>query len=175
MKKIEVLKKAIQMLEGGFPYSWFKAETCNCGVVVRAMGVSDDMDTAGYGIWKTKTLSGECPITGLKLSTIQRTLVESGFTKKDIWELEKLSNKTIAEKIGETVIIDGNESFMSSKIGVHGDFKYTDKATLIKYLRAWVSILEEQTAKETPEVKTVIVRVAVPVTISKQAEQLILS
>ncbi len=170
-KKVNVLKKAIQMLENGFEYDWDSTEMCNCGVVVKALGVSDSVYTAGSGNWIEKTNSGECAITGLKISTIQRELVNAGFTKKDIRELEKLANQDIAKRIGEHINSDNTfvkYSFMDSYLP-NGNFKYADKATLIKYLRAWVEILEEEKPKEIPQPK--IVYVAVPVTITEQAKE----
>lgn len=168
-KKIEVLNKAIQMLENGFDYNWYHLTSCNCGLVVSAaIGRQVKHDEAHdsinrSGIWNSVRLpfANQCPITGLKIGLIQNTLLDADFTKQDIVELEELSNEEITSRC----------NFITSPRLCYNVIK----ENLIEYLRAWVAILKEQEPKEQPKevVKTVYIRVAVPASLSEQAKVLL--
>lgn len=170
-KKIATIEKAIGMLENGFPYTWSCDETCNCGVVYLATGgTRKEIFNTDGGCWSTKINTfGQCAITGLPFSIVRDRMLEHGFVRKEIIELENLSNKEI--RVRANLRIDNHTKLDYGSIAFDDRGK---KETLLKYLRAWVSILNEQDAKE-PELKERIVYVSVPVTISEQAKELITS
>lgn len=179
-KKIEVLEKAVQMLENGFNYSWFALDRCNCGLLVQATGFNKSYleysKATNVQSWRfaIKDLDNKsngqdrCSVTGLYFSDVQRILRDLGFTASELCELEFLGNPQIAEKIGWIThkTLHGNE-LLSDNI--------FSKSNLLKYLRAWIELLREEDAKESPEVKERIVYVAVPVSITEQTKELILS
>lgn len=171
LKKIEVLQKAVQMLESGsFNYNWESVVSCNCGLVAVASGAkqSDIRLLMPFGIWSQKVKNGQCPITGLMLSDIQRRLAEAGFTKIEIINLEHLSDQKIRFSAGLTA--KGYEDDMAGRVS------YTDRGEMravIKYLHAWIELLQEQTPKVEVREVVKIIRVAVPASISEQAKQLL--
>jgi len=103
-----------------------------------------------------------------------QVLKDTGFTYTELVELEYLGNEKIANKAG--IPISYYEKGFSA---AHGHFK--DKDCLIKYLKAWVSILEENEISYTlptmqngeSKVKEVIRYVAVSESLKEQAKELI--
>lgn len=143
MKKIDVLKRAIEKLEGGARHSWMDSASCNCGILAQSclnmeyrqfenlMYLSEPSFTSLGVSWGDKAENQKkCAVTGIPLHVIFESLFSAGFTPDELHELEYLSNKDILNKTG---------------------FSYLDKyykENLVKYLTAWVSILEEQQPRQ---------------------------
>lgn len=128
MKKIEVLKKALDMLNNGFEYNFTDVDRCNCGVVLKAAGLTsaEINETESLYSYTYFTNIGHCSVTGMPFCKVQAMFIQLGFTKNDIINLEKLSDETILSKAGNLK-------------------NYANKNNLIKYLTAWIEILEEET------------------------------
>jgi hypothetical protein len=178
MNKIEALKATIINLEDNkTEYDWSTCNHCNCGVVAKTLLNGKLPYEAGL---LNSPLSGEvgsgafsrealCLTTNLPLPLVFQKLKDAGFTHLELQELEWLGNEIILNKIGEKKLILNGISFIK-------DSKYSNKKTLIKYLKAWVEILEEEQTKtqnKLPEIKEVvkprerISYVAVPETITQ--------
>lgn len=79
------------------------------------------------GTWKDLTQSS-CSATGLSGSTIIKAFQSAGFRPEDIVHIEFLENKAI---------------LANSDIKIE-EYYYTKKSNLIKYMKSWVQILENQ-------------------------------
>lgn len=128
--KIEALEHALYVLKNNLvQYNFYDTCKCNCGILAQSVletGVNDAFKEMVYdmpGIWGT---TAKCNITGDSLSRIFVILNECGFTPKDMWELEELSNKNILKEAGVRRL------------------SVSSKEALIAYLEAWVRILERE-------------------------------
>ena len=139
------LKDAIKIVLKGLQkniisYEWFNVQSCNCGLIVQHLlnasseEVSRRFDKSRKSVsdrdemnW-TELVQHKCSVTGLPLDGIIKTLFKRGFKPEDIVHLEYLSNKEILKR---TDIDTKNEEY------------FTRKENLIKYLKAWLEILNE--------------------------------
>lgn len=146
MTKIEALKKTVYNLENDvYEYDWFDFNSCNCGVLAKAVLNGQSAESCGY---RDSPISGGhagcfskrayCMTTDLPLPLVFQTLKDVGFTHQDLLELEFLGNVHIANKIGK--IVDVN--YWPGVNIIHGFFD--KKETLISYLKAWVELLTEE-------------------------------
>lgn len=179
MNKIETLKATIANLESGMIYHWSNPNNCNCGVIAKTLCNVDDLSEVGF--YNSKIRSNNvgafaqlayCMTSNLPIPLVFEKLKQAGFTHKELIELEYLANERIADKIGEKIIVGGTNNLPKS-------INFTKKETLIKYLKAWVEILEEESnvvteVKVIEDVKPVVrektVYVSVPETITTLAE-----
>lgn len=144
MNKLEAIKQTIYNLENDvYEYNWTNADTCNCGVVARTImgGVraneagfsntpSIDHDLTCFAGW------GHCLTTNLPLPRVFQELKDAGFSHQDLIELENLSNKKVATAIGISPYEFPEKKYWLSS-------ERTNKSWLIKYLKAWAEILEQ--------------------------------
>lgn len=137
MNKIEALKKTIYNLESGeYDYEWGEPNSCNCGILCHSI-TGGDVEIKVAALF---TEAAKCMKTGIAVPAIFKILMNTGFTYKDIHELEFLSNSKIAKRAG--IEIDTRPSsfgWCTKRVG-RG---FSNKETVIDYLKAWVSILEE--------------------------------
>lgn len=160
MNKIEALKKTIYNLENDvYDYRWHDADSCNCGILARTIlggktarqcGLNDSPLRANHGGFGRFAY---CMVSDLPIPEVFQALKDTGFSYQEIVELEMLGNMEILNRIQA-----GSYFNEDQQIYVINNLKYSDKETVIKYLKAWVEILEEKDidtgAKiETPEPK----------------------
>lgn len=164
MKKLEVIKKTIYRLENNLvEYDWSKCNSCNCGVLASTcMGRDITLFEIGPEVFSDKipgpfAMKAYCMVTGIGISEVIKSLMDAGFTFDDIKHLEFLSDAKISERAGIKLGYWDKAGYPVA----HGYFNKKDY--LIKYLKAWVEILEEE-AK--PVAKERIVYVAVSETIT---------
>ena len=166
MEKITALKKTIYNLENDvYHYDWCSFESCNCGVLAKTITGSNSLVAAGFLDSPTQNRKYEafcsyayCITTKLELPLVFQSLKDSRFTIGELNGLENLNGKNIVEKTGK--------------------LSRTNKDDVIKYLKAWVEILEEekpQIQPEQPKEKTIIKYVAVSQTINESLPETILS
>lgn len=188
MTKKEALIKTIYNLENDvYEYNWQNTDKCNCGVLAKTIlggknptecGLFDHKEAKGVGTFSMKAY---CLTTGEPLSVVFKSLKDAGFTYEELCNLEFLSDRKIADRCGIKV-----SSFQPEQEASHGQFFV--KGYLISYLKAWVSILQEEETRTqpvqtpaieapavTPKVVTKTVYVAVPQSITSQTKELILS
>lgn len=147
MNKIEALKQTVFNLENNvYVYDWHDAERCNCGVV--AMTLLDGRLPSKCGYFDSKSIEGagcfsskaHCLTTGLELPLVFQTLKDSGFTYRELCDLEFLADRKIAGIAGLKV-----SEWTKGQDAAHGQF--TKKECLVKYLKAWIEILDAGTTK----------------------------
>lgn len=170
----EILIKKLKIVINGLEtdnihYDWDHQGSCNCGVVAQVMleipaanlekrfsNLCTKGDLASFfgdPLGKTATTwknlaSMYCPITGIPTKELFKELYEAGMTRDDFNHLEYLSNPFILKRaeVDTTKPLFGEGLF--SFIRISDGKYYTRKENLIKYLKAWVSILEEELVPE---------------------------
>lgn len=169
MNKIQALEQTIFNLENDvYEYHWGDYESCNCGVLAKTLldtkrairrlveSVKPIRDhNEPYHLFTDRTY---CLTTGEELNEVFSALKIAGFTHMELRGLELLNGKEVLDRINRIEPLSkGNK--------VHA----------IVYLKAWVEILKEQlpVQPEAPKQKTVYV--SVPISITEQSKELILS
>lgn len=185
MTKIEALKQTIvNLIEDKIQYNWTSANNCNCGVVARALLDVDDLFQHGY---TTNTFpidplargcfarDAYCITSNIPIPKVFQSLKDAGFSHEDLLSLEYLGDPKICKKAG----MESTTSLCPYPTLVGGG--YNQKDNLIKYLKAWIEILEEQQVKVIvqPEpikekVKETIRYVSVPETLTEKSKELLL-
>lgn len=142
---ITSLKTAITALEADtINYNWEKQQSCNCGVVAQAVLKKTSSEILGSissmvnsvtrekqsGTWKN-CVKNFCNITGESTQQIFKDLSEAGLSAQDICHLEYLENPAILKKA-------------KIRTGIFNKMYFQKKSNLIKYLKAWVQILEQE-------------------------------
>ena len=147
MKTIQALKRVVEALEKDtVEYDWNKPNMCNCGLIAQAAlslnpkdldtrfradaaAYKRDTDSKGSCLTWKAVVQRSCGVTGLSSSEIITAFGQAGFRPEDVVHLEFLENKAILKEAG----IDGTQ----------GGY-YKKKENLMKYLRAWIKILETE-------------------------------
>lgn len=140
------LSEVINSLENDIvKYNWKEQSSCNCGLIVQSLLNLDLMRVSKYFhderkktslcyddketfTWKA-VLKERCTATGLPMRGIFKALLDHGFRPEDIAHVEYLTNKGI---LAGTTIDTTQEKYFSRK------------ENLIKYLKSWVNILNEE-------------------------------
>lgn len=150
MKKLEVIKQTIYRLENNLvEYDWRCSKSCNCGVLASTcMGRDITTSEIGKMVLNCKNpgafaRKAYCMVTGIGISEVIKSLMDAGFTFDDIKHLEYLSDANIAAKAGIKLGYWEETGYPIA----HGYFM--EKEYFIKYLKAWVEILEEEAISET--------------------------
>lgn len=150
MTKIEALKKTIYNLENSvYEYSWGYMDSCNCGVLARTILGGRLPSKCGLSSVKAVVKKGafsmyaSCMTTNLPLPLVFKSLKDAGFTHKELYELEYLMNPEILKTLK---IATYSDHFHNCNIPSSNG--YQNKKNLIKYLKAWVEILEEKLNSE---------------------------
>lgn len=129
---IQALRKtADRLAQSGF-YQWGHMGQCNCGFlaqVVTGKTAAEIHATAmtGYGDW-SEQLNDYCPTTGLPMDELIDELLNAGFNREDLAQLERLSNPDIRNHVAVT----------------GQSLQHNNKEHVITYLRAWAGFLEEK-------------------------------
>lgn len=144
---IEVIKKTIHVLENDLVYyDWMRSTSCNCGILAQQIGINpdhilsqistvDDHSLPGGPWTRCSRLQSKCEATGKPLQEVFKKLFDLGLSFKDIGNLENLSDENILKKMGGThKVYHGRNS------------RRGEKTEVIKYLKAWTELLEEENA-----------------------------
>lgn len=129
---INALTKSVEFLERlDYWYAWTDSASCNCGILAQQImncngsELRKDIDTS-HGLWSDGARYFEqCRKTGVPINIIFQKFYEIGLTSKDIIQLENLSNKKIIRKAK-----------------LENNLKIGDKDNLIKYMKAWIELLQ---------------------------------
>jgi len=145
-KLINAIRETIIDLETGRKhYEYTDCHNCNCGILaqnichISAWALEKAFEPCSE-IWEGAV---RCSSTGEPLQKILKQMYSVGLTKKNIQNLEMLSDKKICKEAG-------------IKVGQ----RYDDKKYLLMYLSAWLRILEREQPKEVkpePEYRTVVI------------------
>lgn len=174
MTKIEALRKTIYNLENDlYNYNWCSIDQCNCGLVAMTLLGGKLPTDNGYGNSPKRHPSlnhwsgaSYCMTTNLSLPKVFQALKDAGFTHKELVNLEYYGDKRVAEKLGFKIEYRSN----GHPFG-YNHVQLDNKETAIKYMKAWLEILEADQLP--PAIKETIRYVAVPEIISEQAIMII--
>lgn len=162
-KLITALRTSAKALENDtFGYNWNEAHSCNCGILCCALfGKSlSDMEKLLeenniYGQW-AEAVQEYCPVTGTSTNKIFKELMSYGLSPADIVQLENLSSPAVIARMGltETVTRTTRNGWFKKPIVVTETVptrpEYNRKEHLIKYLRTWADMLQEEGRMDAP-------------------------
>jgi hypothetical protein len=146
---ILAIRNTASHLDKSNQYQWGHMGACNCGFLVQEvlkMSKEEIHSKAmkGHGDW-SEQLNDYCPNSGLPMDELIDKLLEVGFSRNDLKDLEKLSGKEVLEQLP---LGDRN-------------LKQNVKADVIKYLLTWATLLENQLLEsieiEIPQIESSVV------------------
>ncbi len=133
---IHVLRKTAKTIEASTHYQWGHMGACNCGFLAQEITQLTQAEIhrralMRHGDW-SEQLNDYCPIHGLPFDDIISELIAYGFDSDDLRHLEKLSDPTILRSL-----LPGERTLT-----------HNHKKDVIRYLRLWANLLEEELVKD---------------------------
>ncbi len=130
LKIIEALRKTANQLENGNRYEWGHMGSCNCGNLAQTITFFSRSEIQKYALEKrgdwSEQLIDYCPTSDLPMDLIIEKMINFGFTRYDLQNLEWLSDTNVLNKIGV--------NFLNRNL----------KSDTILYLKSWSNLLEDQ-------------------------------
>jgi hypothetical protein len=129
---IQTIRRSAKKLELSTIYQWGHMGSCNCGFLAQEVTklTKEEIHTRAmmrHGDW-TEQLNDYCPVNGLPMDDLISELLVFGFDSDDLRHLEKLSDG----KILRTIPLEER------------DLKHNLKKDVVKYMKAWADLLEEE-------------------------------
>lgn len=143
-KLIIALKKTVDdLVNNKKEYQWTDIARCNCGIVAQNVcGFSErQVDHYAKSLWTD--MAEECQSTGIPINIIMAKLQEVGMSWEDIMDLEYCGNEKICEEAGISIRHMKGGRFYATSNG-KALLLYQTKEGLIRYLNAWIRILERE-------------------------------
>ena len=128
---IRALRLTADKLEKGSTFQWGHMGSCNCGNLAQTVTHFSKEQIHAYALQKRGNWSDQlidyCPSSGYPMDMIIEKMLEIGFTLDDLGHLEWLSDRRVVERIGANTKLYRN-----------------DRADVVKYMRTWAELLEEE-------------------------------
>lgn len=129
---LSVLRNTAHNLEKSTQYQWGHMGCCNCGFLAQEISLLRKEEIharamQGHGDW-SEQLNDYCPGSGLLMDNLISEMLSYGFDSDDLMHLERLSDPQIIRTFPN-----------SGK-----DLKHNVKADVIRYLKAWADMIQEQ-------------------------------
>ena len=129
---IEAISQVIAQIQEGAEYQWGHMGACNCGHLAQALTSKTrrEIHAAALlraGDWGQQSID-YCPSSGMPLDAIISEMLEAGLTLDDIDGLERLNGPHVLARLPL------EQRWM----------KRNDRDHLVRYLRTWRELLEEQ-------------------------------
>jgi hypothetical protein len=129
---VSVLRTTAKKIEGSNSYQWGHMGLCNCGFLAQEITHFTKAEIhqramQRHGDW-TEQLNDYCPTSGLPMDDLISELLSFGFDANDLKHLEKLSDG----KVLRLIPVDQR------------DLKHNIKKDVVKYLKIWANLLEEE-------------------------------
>jgi hypothetical protein len=129
---VEVLRTTARNLEQSTDYQWGHMGSCNCGFLARQItklkkNQIHSFAMQRYGDW-SEQLNDYCPTSGLPMDNLISEMLNFGFDADDLKHLERLSDKRV----------------LNSLAAGERHLRFNSKSDVVKYLRAWANLLEEE-------------------------------
>lgn len=130
------LRDTAHVLEKSEDYQWGHMGCCNCGFLAQRITHlrKDKIHSYAmqrYGDW-SEQLNDYCPTSGMPIDDLISEMINFGFDRDDLKNLERLSDKRILDSM------PADERYL----------RFNVKNDVIKYLNVWASLLEEEYAAE---------------------------
>ena len=131
---IEALRITAGNIESNPIYQWGHMGACNCGFLAQEVTKLTKAEIhrramQSYGDW-SEHLNDYCPVNGQPFDDVISQLINFGFSIDDLAHLEKLSDPKIVQSIP------------LAERSLH----YNVRQDVVRYLKAWVMILEDELA-----------------------------
>ncbi|MBC5991594.1 hypothetical protein [Pontibacter cellulosilyticus] len=132
IKIIRMLRETARRLKNGAPYQWGHMGSCNCGHLAQTItnynkGEIHKAAMTRYGDW-AEQLRDYCPQSNLPLDTLIDKMLESGLTREDLANLERLSDKNILAQL------PAGTPYL----------KHNVRDDVVLYLNTWAAIMENE-------------------------------
>jgi len=129
---IEVLRITATKIEASNSYQWGHMGLCNCGFLAQQITrlSKEQIHTRAmqrHGDW-SEQLNDYCPTSGLPMDDLISDLISYGFDSTDLKHLEKLSDGSVLRMLPLE----------------QRNLKHNLKKDVVKYIRTWANLLEEQ-------------------------------
>lgn len=129
---VSVLRNTAKKIEASDSYQWGHMGLCNCGFLAQEITRLTKVEIhqramQRHGDW-TEQLNDYCPSSGLPMDDLISELLSFGFDADDLKHLEKLSDGKILR------LIPLHER----------DLKHNLKKDVVKYLKTWATLLEDE-------------------------------
>jgi len=129
---IQALRNAAKKIVVNPNYQWGHMGLCNCGFLAQEITKLTKQEIhrramERHGDW-TEQLNDYCAASGLPMDDLITELVDFGFSRKELQQLEKLSNPEVLALI----------PFAERNL------KHNVKSDVVRYLNTWATGLEEK-------------------------------
>jgi hypothetical protein len=130
---IAAIRRTASKLQKGSPYQWGHMGSCNCGHLAQEITKLSKKEIharalrSRSGDWNEQLID-YCPTSGLPMDEVISEMLDAGLDRRDLMQLEKLSNPLILRSMQE-----------SKKQLFHNR-----RDDVVLYLNYWAGLLEEQ-------------------------------
>jgi hypothetical protein len=130
---IDALRRTAKKLQNGNSYQWGYMGSCNCGNLAQELTNYTQDQIHEYalmsrsGDWSEQT-AAYCPTSKLPLDWVIEAMLEAGLTRKDLQNLEKLSDEQVLRRLAPE----------------NRYLQHNQRADVVKYMLAWANMLEEE-------------------------------
>jgi hypothetical protein len=132
LQVLQTLRQTRDRLASDSTYSWAHQGNCNCGHLAQVLTNKSHAEIHAFALQKAGDWSEHvidyCPTSGFPIDHIIATILNAGFTRDDLVHLERLSDPAILARLPY------NERHL----------KHNVRADVIRYLEAWITLIEEQ-------------------------------
>ncbi|MCH7681791.1 hypothetical protein IID10_20890 [candidate division KSB1 bacterium] len=136
IKMFTALRETARRLAQGADYDWSHQGNCNCGHLVQMVTKLSKSEIHARalekaGDWGEKVID-YCPTSNYPIDHIITTMLAMGFTRDDLYRLERLSSPEILDKIPDE----------------RKPLKHNRREDVIIYMNTWADLLEEKLLDE---------------------------
>jgi hypothetical protein len=132
IKLIQAIKAAAAKINSEGTYQWGHMGACNCGHLAQQLTPYSKREIHEYAMRKsgdwTDQVVDYCTSSAMPMDEIISSMMEAGLERKDMIELERLTNHEVRRYLGEK----GNR------------LNHNVKEDVVLYMRTWAQLLEEQ-------------------------------
>jgi len=143
----ETLRRAAARLEKSNDYQWGHMGLCNCGFLAQEITLLTKAEIHSRAMLKTgdwsEQLNDYCPTSGLPMDELITELLNIGFTRTNLQNLERLADPEILKRMPAN----------------RQKPKHNVKQDVILYLQTWAAYLEAELLNQIalPEINQVLV------------------
>jgi hypothetical protein len=132
LQKIEALRQTAARLQNGAEYDWSHQGNCNCGHLVQTVTKLSKSEIHRLALQKAGDCGEKaleyCPTSDYPIDHIITTLLELGFTRRDLYELERLSSQPVLELVPKP----------------RKPLRHNQCRDVVVYMYTWADLVEEE-------------------------------
>lgn len=160
-KLIKAIKVAAEKIKSGTDYQWGHMGGCNCGHLAQELTSYSKREIHEYAMRKsgdwTDQVQDYCSTSQMPMDEIISSMMESGLERKDMVELERLSNHEVRLYMGE-----------KGKALSHNK-----KEDVVAYMLAWAEMLENELVESIKLPVNLLKEAKKNVSVAKVAKELV--